>query len=204
MHYFLFVACFTLGDNIITSKNYQNLNSLNHNAANTFGLPNSFGSTVVTPSPNHPVTAPYMGAMPLAPGPPMTNGGGFRSSPSSYMMGSTDAAQSSVLMTSPPMFNGAGDATANPINPFLTNCGDPSSSIGPVNSPLVDNSCFVSGVNPFNGHNPPNPFQAQQAPKPSMNQMRVQRTASPLNTPWGPTDPAAAASNTNNDDPFSL
>ncbi|XP_066978586.1 epsin-1-like isoform X14 [Macrobrachium rosenbergii] len=58
-----------------------------------------------------------------------------------------------------------------------------------------------TGVNPFSAPSPPNPFQAQQAPKPSMNQLRTTGiggsglSVSPAPTgidhgPWGPQQPS--------------
>ncbi|XP_068204406.1 epsin-2 isoform X2 [Palaemon carinicauda] len=58
-----------------------------------------------------------------------------------------------------------------------------------------------TGVNPFSAPSPPNPFQAQQAPKPSMNQLRTTGiggsglSVSPAPTgidhgPWGPPQPS--------------
>ncbi|KAK8724794.1 hypothetical protein OTU49_010921, partial [Cherax quadricarinatus] len=79
------------------------------------------------------------------------------------------------------------------------------------------------GVNPFSAPSPPNPFQAQQAPKPSMNQLRTtgivglppSNAGAPVHTtgsspgPWGSPQPSigfgvAPAATSQDENPFLL
>lgn len=82
----------------------------------------------------------------------------------------------------------------NNIN--MNNNLNSSSATNPFSTPGLAPPSFP-GVNPFSAPSPPNPFQAQQAPKPSMNQLRTTGiggtglSGSPAPTgvdhgPWGP------------------
>ncbi|XP_063842911.1 epsin-2-like isoform X21 [Scylla paramamosain] len=118
-----------------------------------------------------------------------------------------------------PTNNGSSDAfdlsglsaSVTDITSISTTKAPPQKSKSPAaflgeNSNLVNLDNLVSakqaptglGVNPFSSPSPPNPFQAQQAPKPSMNQLRTTAIGSvglsgvppPSGStpgPWGPT-----------------
>ncbi|XP_063842898.1 epsin-2-like isoform X11 [Scylla paramamosain] len=82
---------------------------------------------------------------------------------------------------------------------FINNLNN--NNLNTTNNPFATASLPPSsftGVNPFSSPSPPNPFQAQQAPKPSMNQLRTTAIGSvglsgvppPSGStpgPWGPT-----------------
>nr|XP_053655303.1 epsin-2-like isoform X11 [Cherax quadricarinatus] len=92
----------------------------------------------------------------------------------------------------------------------------------PFATPGLAPSSFA-GVNPFSAPSPPNPFQAQQAPKPSMNQLRTtgivglppSNAGAPVHTtgsspgPWGSPQPSigfgvAPAATSQDENPFLL
>lgn len=82
---------------------------------------------------------------------------------------------------------------------FINNLNN--NNLNTTNNPFATASLPPSsftGVNPFSSPSPPNPFQAQQAPKPSMNQLRttgiggvglsgVPPPSGSTPGPWGPT-----------------
>lgn len=61
--------------------------------------------------------------------------------------------------------------TTNTSNSSLINNNLNNNNTNPFATPGLAPSSFA-GVNPFSSPSPPNPFQAQQAPKPSINQLR--------------------------------
>ena len=73
------------------------------------------------------------------------------------------------------------------MNNNINNNYNPFATTGAVSHSVPTS---FAGANPFGSAAPPNPFQAQQAPKPSMNQMRTQvmgvspQTVAPPGT-WG-------------------
>ncbi|KAG0716366.1 hypothetical protein GWK47_001057 [Chionoecetes opilio] len=92
---------------------------------------------------------------------------------------------------------------------FIMNNLNNNNNLNTTNNPFATASLPPSsftGVNPFSSPSPPNPFQAQQAPKPSMNQLRttgiggiglpgVPPPAAPPPGPWGPTPALPAEEN---------
>ena len=88
----------------------------------------------------------------------------------------------------------------NNYNPFATGLASSQNVVPPS----------FTGANPFASANntpPPNPFQAQQAPKPSMNQMRTQQgmgAPSPTNTggAWGVQQNNFLSNNQQEENPF--
>ncbi|CAL4061115.1 unnamed protein product, partial [Meganyctiphanes norvegica] len=76
---------------------------------------------------------------------------------------------------------------------------------------MLSNSAFTGVSNPFSPSQPPNPFQAAQAPKPSMNQLRTTGVGIPGSAiipptansdPWGTPAPAINTAQEDNRDPF--
>lgn len=61
--------------------------------------------------------------------------------------------------------------STNTSNSSLINNNLNNNNTNPFATPGLAPSSFA-GVNPFSSPSPPNPFQAQQAPKPSINQLR--------------------------------
>lgn len=116
-------------------------------------------------------------------------------------LGTTTTITSSPLTSSNSSFINNLNNNNNNNNLNLTTT---TTTTNPFASASLPPSSFT-GVNPFSSPSPPNPFQAQQAPKPSMNQLRTtgiggmglpvqppSGTAAP--GPWGPTPPPAAQS----------
>ncbi|XP_042866754.1 epsin-2-like isoform X28 [Penaeus japonicus] len=114
--------------------------------------------------------------------------------------------------------------TINNNNNNLNNNNNNNSITNPFVTPGLAPSSFA-GVNPFSAPSPPNPFQAQQAPKPSMNQLRTTgiggpplAAAPPSNAgapgpapgPWGSPQPsvgfgmAPSAAASQDENPFLL
>ncbi|XP_063612599.1 epsin-2-like isoform X1 [Penaeus indicus] len=110
------------------------------------------------------------------------------------------------------------------INNNNNNLNNNNSITNPFVTPGLAPSSFA-GVNPFSAPSPPNPFQAQQAPKPSMNQLRTTgiggpglAAAPPSNAgapgsapgPWGSPQPsvgfgmAPSATASQDENPFLL